>query len=108
MEQVMFNLIDNAAKYGGHRGRVGIVAGSADGRATIRVSDEGPGIPSADRVGVFRPFHKSASAAAESKPGVGLGLALSRRLARAMGGDLELADSAVGACFVFTLPEGGV
>ncbi|MFM2241434.1 MAG: hypothetical protein RLZ97_289 [Verrucomicrobiota bacterium] len=108
MEQVMFNLIDNAAKYGGHRhsGQVSIVTGSGAGKVTITVSDEGPGIPAADRAGVFRPFHKSASAAAESKPGVGLGLALSRRLARAMGGELELVGSAPGACFVFTLPEG--
>jgi signal transduction histidine kinase len=54
---------------------------------------------------LFKPFAKSAEEAAVSAPGVGLGLALSRRLARAMGGELIL-DPAVkdGACFVLRLP----
>jgi K+-sensing histidine kinase KdpD len=54
---------------------------------------------------LFRPFSKSALDAARSAPGVGLGLALSRRLARALGGDLRLQhDGPDGVCFVLTLP----
>jgi len=68
------------------------------------VRDHGPGVTPIDARRLFRPFHKSAAAAAASQPGVGLGLALSRRLARDMGGDLQL-DPQVGdgACFVLVL-----
>ena len=69
-------------------------------RLVIGVRDHGPGIPPADARRLFRPFHKSARAAAHSAPGVGLGLALARRLARSLGGDLRLVSGAgPGACF---------
>jgi signal transduction histidine kinase len=56
---------------------------------------------------LFRPFAKTAADAATSAPGIGLGLSLSRRLARAMGGDLVLAHSnADGAVLELTLPGG--
>ena len=64
------------------------VAGSR--RGEIRVRDHGPGLPPSRRKGWFRSFSKSAQEAAHSAPGIGLGLALSRRLARHMGGDLRL------------------
>ena len=70
----------------------------------IRVKDHGPGIPPKERRRIFHAFHKSAHAAAESKPGVGLGLALSRRLAREMGGSLEYVPMEHGACFSLKLP----
>ena len=66
--------------------------------------DHGPGIPQPDVWRVFQPFRKSAQAAANSAPGVGVGLALSRRVALDMGGRLVLADSDGGACFVLVLP----
>jgi len=54
---------------------------------------------------LFRPFSKSAHDAAQSAPGVGLGLALSRRLARALGGDLRLDENGpLGASFSLTIP----
>ena len=57
---------------------------------------------------LFRPFHKSARDAAQSAPGVGLGLALSRRLARALGGELSVvSDRPVGAAFCLRLPRAG-
>jgi signal transduction histidine kinase len=69
------------------------------------VRDAGPGVAPAEARRLFRAFHKSAQQAAHSAPGVGLGLALSRRLARSLGGDLRLAaDGRPGACFVLTLP----
>lgn len=105
-EQILFNLVDNACKYAvagcdkrihlslGHNGRV----------AEVRVRDHGPGVSPSARRRLFHPFSKSAQEAARTAPGVGLGLALSRRLARDMGGDLRLdEDVADGACFVFTL-----
>ena len=103
VEHVLFNLIDNAAKYGA--GPVTLDATASACTLKIRVRDQGKGIPAGERKQIFRPFHKSAAAAAESRPGVGLGLALSRRLARAGGGDLELASNEAGTCFVLRLPR---
>ena len=92
VEQIVFNLVDNACKYGRRDGG-GVVAvrgGTSGEKVWIEVSDEGPGVPLGEARRMFRAFHKSASEAAHSMPGVGLGLALSRRLARALGGDLVL------------------
>ena len=109
VEQIMFNLVDNACKYAAHaeNKEIRISAASAGKRATIRVCDQGPGFSDAEARRLFRPFSKSARQAAHSAPGVGLGLALSRRLARDLGGDLNL-DRTVkdGACFELTLPAG--
>lgn len=85
-EQIVFNLVDNAAKYarrpdGGGALAISIAAG-ARGRVVVRVADNGPGIAASVRKRLFQPFSKSAAEAAHSQPGVGLGLALSRRLAR--------------------------
>jgi signal transduction histidine kinase len=72
----------------------------------LTVSDHGPGIEPEEVRRLFRPFHKSARDAAQSAPGVGLGLALSRRLARALGGDLQVVrDCPSGAAFVLRLPR---
>jgi signal transduction histidine kinase len=106
VEHVLFNLVDNAAKYaaGSTPPVVHLEAAAAGGFLELRVRDHGPGIPNKERRRVFRAFHKSAAAAAESRPGVGLGLSLSRRLARTGGGDLRLAATDSGSCFVLTLP----
>lgn len=114
IEQILFNLVDNACKYGrnfeGEEGRfvIHLQAGGSGRWATLRVRDHGPGINKDDAEKLFKPFTKSASDAAHSAPGVGLGLALSRRLARLMGGDLDI-DPTVsdGACFILTLPSVG-
>lgn len=106
-ERIVLNLVDNACKYAasGERREVRIAASRAGKQIVVRVRDCGPGIAVADLRRLFRPFHKSARDAAHSAPGVGLGLALSQRLARTMGGDLYL-DATVrdGACFVVALP----
>jgi signal transduction histidine kinase len=117
VEQVLFNLVDNACKYAARSDdrRVRLAASAEKGRAALRVCDHGPGVAPDVRGRLFRPFSKSARQAAATAPGVGLGLALSRRLARGMGGDLRLEAPAPvapdgpagpGACFVLTLPAG--
>jgi signal transduction histidine kinase len=108
VEQVLFNLIDNACKY---------AAGAADKRihismqphgrfAEIAVRDHGPGLSPTVRRRLFRSFSKTAEEAAVSAPGIGLGLALSRRLARDMDGDLRFdANAAGGSSFILALPR---
>jgi signal transduction histidine kinase len=107
LEQIVVNLIDNACKYAatGTPPVLHVEWRAASGRALIRVRDHGPGLSTTEQRRLFRPFSKSDREAANSAPGVGLGLALSRRLARAQGGDLRL-DNAVteGAAFELTLP----
>ncbi|MEO8617126.1 MAG: HAMP domain-containing sensor histidine kinase [Luteolibacter sp.] len=107
VEHILFNLIDNAAKYAstGDLPLVEIRANANDHTAEIVISDHGPGIPVSERRRIFQAFHKSARDAAESKPGVGLGLALSRRLAKSLGGGLECVDSHQGARFILRIPN---
>lgn len=110
IEQILFNLVDNACKYAAQaESRKILISAERVGKnVALRVSDHGPGLSKIERKRLFRPFSKSASDAAHSAPGVGLGLALSRRLARDMGGDLRL-DSAEGsgASFVLTMTAAG-
>jgi signal transduction histidine kinase len=106
VEQIIFNLVDNASKYASGEGCGKIITLRAleRGRQVVfQVSDLGKGILVGERNRLFRAFHKSAQEAAHTKPGVGLGLALSRRLARALGGDLRIVDSDEGACFELQL-----
>ncbi|HUG93544.1 MAG TPA: HAMP domain-containing sensor histidine kinase [Planctomycetaceae bacterium] len=107
VERILFNLVDNACKYaaGASDRRIHIEARFEAGRVMLRVRDHGAGITRRQARRLFRPFSKSATEAAHSAPGVGLGLALCRRLARSMGGDLWI-DHGVehGACLVLSLP----
>ena len=108
VEQILFNLVDNACKYAASDERQEMLELSfarVNNTLQIRLRDYGPGIPAAARRDVFKPFHKSAQQAAASKPGVGLGLSLSRRLARALGGNLSLdCLTKNGTCFLLELP----
>ena len=106
VEQILFNLVDNACKYAvGSERQVVLTAEPAGRNILLKVQDFGSGIPEPQRKRLFQPFRKSAAEAAGSAPGVGLGLALCRRWARAMGGDLRSAGSPQGgACFVLQLP----
>ena len=107
IEQILFNLIDNACKYGlsENGSKISLRASRSKNGLSFEVSDEGRGIAANERKRLFRAFHKSAQDAAYSQPGVGLGLALCRRLARALGGELQLAKGGEkGARFLLTLP----
>jgi signal transduction histidine kinase len=109
VEQILFNLVDNACKYAASASdrHIHLRAGRTAQGAFLSVCDHGQGISAKEAPRLFRPFRKSAHDAANSAPGVGLGLALSRRLARQMGGDLRINPNVPeGACFVLTLPPG--
>jgi signal transduction histidine kinase len=107
LEQILFNLVDNACKYaaGVPDRTIRLTAAAGDGAVLLTVRDHGPGLQSAPGR-LFRAFNKSVQDAANTAPGLGLGLALSRRLARSMGGDLRLDPQVTdGAAFVVSLPR---
>ncbi|WP_084728705.1 ATP-binding protein [Streptacidiphilus neutrinimicus] len=90
LERVLANLTTNALRHGG--GRSVTVAASALGdRVEVRVVDRGPGLPPEDRERIFQPFQRQGDH--DNTTGVGLGLALSRGLAEAMGGALVPEDT---------------
>ena len=122
VEQILFNLVDNAAKYAPSRagadatGAAGepprgtpplelCASASGRGRVELSVRDHGPGIDAAEREAIFEPFAKARAHASGTQPGVGLGLALSRRLARQLGGELRVEAAEPGARFVLTVPR---
>jgi signal transduction histidine kinase len=107
VDQILSNLVDNAVKYAGSASdrRIHLDVARAGRSLALFVRDHGPGLGPRVVRRLFRPFSKSAHDAAQTAPGVGLGLALSRRLARALGGDLRLHENGpAGACFALALP----
>ena len=110
VEQIIFNLVDNACKYASsdeHGKEITLLAEVRNKKINIQVCDQGDGIARSEQKRLFKPFHKSANEAAHTKPGVGLGLALCKRLAKAMHGDLTIAkrSKTKGACFHLSLPR---
>ena len=107
VEQILFNLIDNACKYAATAKdrRIHLRFETGDRNVAILVKDHGPGVTEQEISRLFQPFSKSAHDAANSAPGVGLGLALCRRLAADIGGRLEVNRNSGGAEFVLVLPR---
>jgi signal transduction histidine kinase len=101
-QQILLNLITNGAKYTNPGGRVTVASESKNGSVLVRVSDTGAGIPEKMLTHIFEPFVQLDRRLNQPREGVGLGLTISRDLARAMGGDL-LVESAVGVGSTFTL-----
>jgi PAS domain S-box-containing protein len=103
LQQILLNLLTNAIKFTGRGGSITVTCARAGERVSIRVRDTGIGIPPEQLPRVFEPFVQiGAQVAEETNRGVGLGLAISRDLARAMGGELT-AESTPGVGSVFIL-----
>lgn len=101
-QQILLNLITNGAKYTSPGGSLTVSAESRNGTALISVTDTGPGIPDKMLSHIFEPFVQLDRRLNQPREGVGLGLTISRDLARAMGGDLTV-DSKMGVGSTFTL-----
>jgi signal transduction histidine kinase len=104
---VVRNLVTNAAKFtAGGTIALRIAGGSSTLR--IEVRDTGPGIAPEDQERIFEPFRQLDGSATRSHGGVGLGLTLSRRLARLLGGELSVvSEPGVGSTFTLSLPADG-
>jgi signal transduction histidine kinase len=107
VEQVLFNLIDNSCKYARDAADLRIVCDVQidGGHVSIRVADFGPGLSAAARSTLFQPFRKSSSQAADSAPGIGLGLSLSKRLVHELRGAMQCyPNTPTGLCFEIQFP----
>jgi signal transduction histidine kinase/CheY-like chemotaxis protein len=103
VKQVLHNLIGNALKFTA-QGHVGLAVGMSDGLLRFRVSDSGEGIPPDAIERIFDAFEQGPSHTAPARSGAGLGLTISRRLARAMGGDVTCRSvPGKGTTFEFTI-----
>jgi signal transduction histidine kinase len=103
LRRLVRNLADNAARHA--RSRLAVSVRAADGEAVLRVDDDGPGVPVADRERVFERFTRLDEGRARGAGGAGLGLALVRAVAAAHGGTVRVLDAPLGgARFEVRLP----
>jgi signal transduction histidine kinase len=103
LARLVRNLADNAARHA--RSTVGVSVTNGDGEAVVRVDDDGPGVPVADRDRVFERFTRLDEGRARGAGGAGLGLALVRAVAVAHGGSVRVLDAPLGgARFEVRLP----
>jgi two-component system phosphate regulon sensor histidine kinase PhoR len=106
LQQVLFNLVENAIKYGRSDGNV-TVGGQVNGSNIVElwVTDDGPGIPTESRERIFERFYRVDRARSRDTGGTGLGLAIVKHIVQAHGGEVWVkSELGQGATFFFTLP----
>ena len=107
LQQVLFNLVENAIKYGRAEGTV-VIGGqlNSSGMAEIWVRDDGPGIPAESRERIFERFYRVDRARSRETGGTGLGLAIVKHIIQAHGGEVWVkCELGQGASFFLTLPQ---
>jgi signal transduction histidine kinase len=102
VEQILVNLLSNAIKHAPEGSSVTVSIAAVDKRVVYRVEDEGPGVPASDLERIFDIY---VTRPGEEAQGLGLGLPLSRRLARLLGGELHAVSlPGKGGCFILEVP----
>ncbi|MBI3223197.1 MAG: CHASE domain-containing protein [Nitrosomonadales bacterium] len=105
LQQVMNNLLSNAAKFSPHGTQVEIAVRKIGGRVRVEVSDHGEGVPAEFQNRIFEKFSQADSSDTRQKGGTGLGLAISKELIERMNGTIGFRSvPGQGACFYFELP----
>jgi len=107
IDQILLNLLSNAIKYTAAGGTITVKCAASGKTASISVKDTGRGVPKEQLESIFEPFVQLGRSLSSAHEGMGLGLSISRDLARAMGGDLRVSSKVgVGSTFTLTLPRG--
>ena len=105
VEQILLNLLSNAVRFTPSGGAITVTVSQLDDEVAIAVQDTGIGIPPEKLGAIFEPFVQVESGLTRTVGGTGLGLTISKGLARAMGGNLMAdSDGATYARFTLTLP----
>jgi signal transduction histidine kinase len=106
LEQVVLNLMDNVLKYAGTGEYIQFVLARQARAVVLTICDDGPGIPKDLREKVFEKFFRVDSSLTATQPGSGLGLSISRRILRDLGGDLYLEPGKeTGCCFIARITD---
>jgi signal transduction histidine kinase len=112
LARAMSQILDNACKFTPHGGIVGIKVRVLEGHYEMMVADSGGGVPPERAERVFDPFYQIDGSPTRAHGGVGVGLAIARRVARGLGGDIKLASGATvegmyltGAAFALTVAK---
>ncbi|HEY2829901.1 MAG TPA: HAMP domain-containing sensor histidine kinase, partial [Thermoanaerobaculia bacterium] len=110
LQQVIWNLVSNAIKFGRRGGHIGVTVERIDGHARISVADDGPGIDSALLPLVFDRFWRADSGARRTYGGLGLGLSIVRHLTELHGGTVSVTSDGAdkGSTFIVDLPSAAV
>lgn len=109
IHQVMTNLIDNAIKYGGSDGEVGIIIQERDQKVLVSVGDNGPGIEAEHLDKIFRRFYRVDKSRSREKGGTGLGLSICKHLMEVHGEHIWVeSEVGQGTTFTFSLKQTGV
>ena len=107
LRRALFNLVENAVKYGADGGHVVLAASFQERNVLIRVEDDGPGIPEEHREKIFEPFYRVDKSRSRAMGGAGLGLPMTRAILERHGGTIWLEERpGGGCCFCAALPTG--
>jgi signal transduction histidine kinase len=105
LAQLLGNLVSNAIKFTPPSGTITVRTFERDSEAVIEVEDTGIGIPEGEQERLFQRFFRSSTATEQAIPGTGLGLVISKAIAEAHGGGMEVrSEAGVGTCFSVHLP----
>ncbi len=105
VEHILYNLLDNAAKYSPPDGRIKVTVRAEPEALVVAVSDQGRGISVQDQKKLFGPFQRLEQSRLDGATGAGLGLLVCRRLVEAHGGRIWVeSEFGSGSTFLFTLP----
>ena len=106
VEQILTNLLDNAAKYSDDGSRIAIRIEEHGSQLRVEVADQGVGIPTEDLPRIFERFYRVDKARSRDLGGTGLGLAIVKHLAQSQGGEVTVASAlGEGSTFTVTLPR---
>lgn len=109
LRQLVLNLLDNAVKFGPPGQQVRLAMARQNGAVQLTVTDQGPGVPPAERQRIWEPYYRGKGEAVSAVGGSGIGLALVHDIAESFGGSVDVTDApGGGAAFTVSIPAADV